>query len=134
VCYQTASLWTVSISWEPYKARARISPPREEVFVGYAAFAHQWFGSAIRYRNWIQGATGGPQAADDRPNGTVTPAKGAKGGIPGEYLLYDLGVDLEEQFDVAAEYPLMVEILQVKLQEYQRNYVPPTNRVLLQGL
>jgi hypothetical protein len=126
----------VSISWEPYKARARISPPREEVFVGYAAFAHQWFGSAIRYRNWklIQGATGGPQAADDRPNGTVTPAKGAKGGIPGEYLLYDLGVDLEEQFDVAAEYPLMVEILQVKLQEYQRNYVPPTNRVLLQGL
>jgi hypothetical protein len=40
-------------------------------------------------------------------------------------LLYDLSTDREEQFNVAAEYPLMVDILRAKLQEYQRNYVPP---------
>jgi arylsulfatase B len=106
------------------QGKGTVKPPREEVFVGYAAFSHKWFGPAIRYQNWklIQGATGGPQAVDDRPIGTDTPAKG---GIPGEYLLYDLSVDREEQFDVAAEYPLMVDIMRAKLQEYQKNYVPP---------
>jgi arylsulfatase A-like enzyme len=99
-------------------------PPREEVFVGYAVYGHKWFGPAIRYHNWkmIQGPSGGPQAADDHPIGTDTPAKG---GIPGGYLLYDLSEDREEQFDVAAEYPLMVDIMRAKLQEYQKTYVPP---------
>jgi arylsulfatase A-like enzyme len=99
-------------------------PPREEVFVGYAVYGHKWFGPAIRYHNWklIQGPSGGPQAADDNPIGTDTPAEG---GIPGEYLLYDLSEDREEQVNVAAEYPLIVDIMRAKLQEYQKTYVPP---------
>ena len=43
----------------------------------------------------------------------------------GDYMLFDLGVDPEEQFNVASDYPLMVDILQAKLQDYQKNYVPP---------
>jgi len=99
-------------------------PPREEVFVGYAAFEHKWFGPAIRYRNWklIQGTSGGPQTADDHPVGTLLPAEG---GVLVDYMLFDLGVDPEEQFNVASDYPLMVDILRAKLQDYQKNYVPP---------
>jgi hypothetical protein len=56
------------------------------------------------------------------PRRTDSPAEV---GIPGEYLLFDLSADRTEQVNIAAEYPLMVDILRAKLQEYQRSYVPP---------
>ena len=99
-------------------------PPREEVFVGYAAYGNKWYGPAIRYKIWklIQGVSGGPETPNDNPSGPKSPAKG---GISGDYLLYDLSSDPEEENDVSADFPIIVQVLRAKLQEYQLSYVPP---------
>jgi arylsulfatase A-like enzyme len=103
-------------------------PPREEVFVGYAALGtangNKWYGPAIRYKSWklIQGVSGGPETPDDDPDAPSTPAKG---GIPGKYLLYYLGSDPNEKQDVSSRYPMIVRMLRWKLKKYQRSYVPP---------
>lgn len=103
--------------------------PREQVFVGYVFFpegipGRQWYGPALRYQNWklIQGTSGGPEDARDFPPGTETPAIG---GAAGDYLLFDIDHDPEEQYNIAEDYPVVVEALRQKLSEYQQSFVPP---------
>jgi arylsulfatase A-like enzyme len=105
-------------------------PPREEVFVGYAQFLdHEsnssWYGPAIRWHEWklIQGTSGGPESASQYLPGTNLPAPG---GEPSkDYLLYNLNTDPAEQQDVSRDFPVVVQILQQKLREYQKSYVAP---------
>ena len=111
------------------------SPPREEIFIGYAGYNEKWYGPAIRYQNWklIQGSSGGPQSEYDNPDGTSQPAPG---GIIEHnnnnntttiisYLLFDLVSDPGEVHDVANDHMDIVQMLREKLREYQTSYVPP---------
>jgi arylsulfatase B len=104
-------------------------PPREEVFVGYTSYGRfhglRWYGPAIRYQHWklIQGSSGGPEDPNNVPNGTQNPAEG--GSTSATYSLYDLSKDPEEKHDIAKENPVVLQLLQSKLREYQKNYVPP---------
>jgi arylsulfatase A-like enzyme len=111
------------------KEEVAAPPPREEVFVGYAQFIdhedYGWYGPAIRWHEWklIQGTSGGPESESPDLPGTSTPARG---GEPGEhYLLYNLNTDPSEQHDVSEGFPVLVQIMQQKLREYQKSYVPP---------
>jgi hypothetical protein len=70
----------------------------------------------------IQGTAGGPEDVTDFPPGTETPAIG---GAPGDYLLFDIDHDPEEQYNIADDNPGVVEVLRQKLSEYQRSLVPP---------
>jgi arylsulfatase A-like enzyme len=100
-------------------------PPREEVFVGYAAYGDAWYGPAVRWKNWklLQGDSGGPEDQGTIPPGSHQPSKG--GTLGDSYKLYDLDTDPGESEDLSQEHPIIVQILQAKLQEYQRTYVPP---------
>lgn len=104
-------------------------PPREEVFVGYSYLSWpnggNWYGPAIRYRQWklIQGGTGGPEDPNNVPNGTKFPAQ--IGNSSSVYSLYDLSIDPSEQWDVAQENPVVLQMMQKKLRTYREHYVPP---------
>jgi len=102
--------------------------PREEVFVGYSYFRRDgdhWYGPAIRYLNWklIQGSSGGPENPNNIPNGTGTPAVGGDRSV--SYALYDLSKDASETHNVAQDYPIILQLMQSKLREYQKGFVPP---------
>jgi arylsulfatase A-like enzyme len=116
-----AKIGTITTSSSPLAP-----PPREEVFVGYSF--HQgsgWYGPAIRWKRWklIQGPSGGPESPDHVIPGTHVPAKG--GASDADYLLYDLATDPAEEHDVSADFPILLQILQAKLREYQKTFVPP---------
>jgi arylsulfatase A-like enzyme len=107
-------------------------PPREEVFVGYAQFLdHEsnssWYGPAIRWHEWkmIQGTSGGPESESRYLPGTISPAPGGEPTSADDYLLYNLNTDPAEQQDVSRDFPVLVQMLQQKLREYQKTYVPP---------
>jgi len=99
--------------------------PREEVFVGYAAYRNQWYGPALRWQNWklIQGTSGGPEDSEVIPPAHDQPASG--GSVDDSYLLFDIEQDPGETNDLAKQFPIVVQILQAKLREYQESYVPP---------
>ena len=105
--------------------RSARPPPREEVFVGYAAYGKRWYGPALRWQNWklIQGESGGPEDAEKIPPYSDQPPEG--GNVDDHYLLYDIEKDPGEKQDLAPQYPIVVQILQAKLREYQTTYVPP---------
>jgi hypothetical protein len=71
----------------------------------------------------IQGVSGGPEHANDVPDGTKSPADGGNTSVV--YSLYDLAQDPHEQHDVAEHYPEVVKMMQTKLRQYQETYVPP---------
>jgi arylsulfatase B len=102
-------------------------PTRQELFVGYsqADTTNQWYGPAIRYRNWkiVQGTSGGPDQFNDHPEGSIAPLPG--GLLNSTYLLFDLKTDPMEESDVAHQYPEVVQALRYKLATYQQSYVPP---------
>ena len=113
------------------------SPPREELFVGYAEYNPEWgkkeqspatamwYGPAIRWKQWklIQGQSGGPEHSTIVPDGAHTPSPG---GIDGDaYLLFNLLSDPAESHDVSQDFPLIVEIMKSKLAVYQQSFVPP---------
>jgi arylsulfatase A-like enzyme len=100
-------------------------PPREEVFVGYSHFSGVWYGPAVRWRNWklLQGTSGGSEREGDVPPGPRWPARG--GDAKSNYLLFDLDTDPGEQHDLADKLPIVVQILQAKLKQYQETFVPP---------
>jgi arylsulfatase A-like enzyme len=103
-------------------------PPREEVFVGYSFHTGSgWYGPAIRWKGWklIQGSSGGPESADHVIPGTATPAKGGTTADT-DYLLYNLESDPAEAHDVSDDYPVLLQILQAKLRDYQKSFVPPS--------
>ena len=113
--------------WEALQQSHRgiyTSPPRQEIFIGYAAYKDRWYGPAIRWQNWklIQGVSGGPETPQDYPFGPRTPAHG---GIPGPYMLYNLELDQGEHHDVSSEFPEVVLFLRARLIDYQRSYVAP---------
>lgn len=101
------------------------APPRQEVFVGYAAYQNSWYGPAVRWKHWklLQGGSGGPDVINQNPHGSPHPAPG--GVDDDRYQLFDLQLDPNETIDVAKENPLLVQLLKSKLQEYQQTYVPP---------
>jgi arylsulfatase B len=107
------------------------TPPREEVFVGYAMFNDTWYGPAIRWKQWklLQGTSGGPEESSHlNPDYKPPPgySRPAMGGISNDtYQLFDISVDPGEQNDISNEYPQIVAILQSKLRDYQKTYVPP---------
>jgi arylsulfatase B len=108
------------------------SPPREEIFVGYAYVDNKggsWYGPAIRFQNWklIQGGSGGPEDAETIPDGSKQPMDGGNTSVA--YSLYDLSTDPEEKYNVANNNPHIVELLQSKLRIYQESYVPPQRDV-----
>ena len=78
-----------------------------------------------RWKNWklLQGVSGGPETTGKAPPGSPKPSKGGEDGMT--YLLFDLEKDPGESLDVSSDNPLIVQLLQSKLQEYQRTYVPP---------
>ena len=100
---------------------------RDELFVGYsfADSTNEWYGPAIRYRNWkiVQGKSGGPDKDNPAPAGTKTPQPGGLSNC--SYLLFDLETDPREEIDLADEYPDVLQDLIFKLQQYQESYVPP---------
>lgn len=98
---------------------------REEAFIGYAAFEGNWYGPALRWKNWklIQGSTGGPDSQHITPPGTAYPASG--GDIESTFLLFDVVRDPHETTNLASVHPLLVEILRGKLKQYQETFVPP---------
>jgi arylsulfatase A-like enzyme len=103
-----------------------VPPPREEVFVGYAQFENRWYGPAVRWQKWklLQGVSGGPESRSGPfPPGPSQPAAG--GDVNYTYQLFDLEVDPGETTNLAGEYPILEQILQGKLKEYQKTYVPP---------
>jgi arylsulfatase A-like enzyme len=94
-------------------------PPREEVFVGYSFHTGSgWYGPAIRWKRWklIQGSSGGPESSspDHVIPGTDSPAKGGTA-----------DADPAEEHDVSGDFPILLQILQAKLREYQKSFVPP---------
>ena len=103
----------------------REAPPRQEVFVGYAADSNHWYGPAIRFKNWklVQGTSGGPDERDPEPSGSATPAPGGVSNTT--YLLFNLKSDKTEMENLAEAHPNIVALLRYKLQEYQKGYVPP---------
>lgn len=102
-------------------------PVRQEIFVGYVKndYTGQWYGPAVRVRNWklLQGTSGGPDAQHDRPTGTDDPIPA--GIVNSTYLLFDLSQDPGEENDLSKEYPLIVEELRYHLEVYQQSYIPP---------
>jgi len=122
---------------------------RQEVFVGYAPVGTgsgtEWYGPAIRYRNWklVQGGSGGPDRHDPHPpGGSKTPEPPGRFGYydnstlssssqqqqqqqQERYVLFDLSADEGEQVDLADRYPHIVQMLRSKLKEYGPYYVPP---------
>jgi arylsulfatase A-like enzyme len=104
-------------------------PIRQEVFVGYAALDGNWYGPAVRYGKYklLQGlAGGGPENRHYIPPGPNQPAPpGGDGNTTTYYRLYDVHVDPHETVDLALTSPVLVDILQAKLREYQKTYVPP---------
>ena len=101
-------------------------PPRQEVFIGYAAFRQKWFGPAVRWKNWkiIQGGSGGPDSYNKNPSdGTLQPSPG--GNLSAVYKLYNLEQDPNETMDLSEQYPVVLQLLQQKLRDYQQTYVPP---------
>ena len=111
--------------------------PREEVYVGYAYYPWTntgkdtgvWFGPAIRYMDWklIQGRSGGPEDPNNIPSGANAPLPG--GNTTYTYLLYDLSKDLGETVNIADENPVILQLLQSKLRDYQKTYVAPQAEV-----
>lgn len=99
--------------------------PREELFIGYANIGSNWYGPAIRYKNWklIQGKSGGPETINDHPIGPNQPAYG--GNVSDTYLLFHIINDPTESYNLVDQYPNIVQLLQKKLQLYQQHYVPP---------
>ena len=71
----------------------------------------------MRWKNWklLQGVSGGPEAKDDKPDGPWQPARG--GDTSDEYRLFNLDEDPGERNDVSRDHPVIVQILQAKLQE-----------------
>jgi arylsulfatase B len=106
-------------------------PPREEVFVGYAMFNETWYGPAIRWKQWklLQGTSGGPEQSSHVNPDYITPPgypRPAMGGTTTDtYQLFDIAEDPGERNDLSKEYPHIVTLLQSKLRDYQRTYVPP---------
>jgi arylsulfatase B len=98
---------------------------REEVFVGFINYENNWYGPAIRWKNWklIQGGSGGPENANNYPAGTKEPAEGGLDNVT--YSLYDIEMDPEEKQDKSSNRTDMVEFLRAKLQQYQKIYVRP---------
>jgi arylsulfatase A-like enzyme len=100
---------------------------RQELFVGYAKAdtTNQWYGPAVRYRNWkiVQGTSGGPDQFNNHPKGSDAPQPG--GLVNSPYLLFDLETDPLEETNVADQYPDVLQEMIYKLQEYQKSYVPP---------
>lgn len=109
------------------------SPPREELFVGYAMLPDMpkeiWYGPAIRWKLWklIQGSSGGPDTPDAIPPGTSTPSHGGDNSSP--YLLFNLEKDPTEQDNVVDENPVVFQILRKKLEQYQKSFVPPSRHM-----
>lgn len=113
---------------ETLRGRDHASAPRHELFVGYSYYPYDvpyWYGPALRYGSWklIQGETGGPEDPHNIPPGQSTPAHG--GNRSAVYRLYDLENDPNEQYDVASDHPVVVQLLQSRLRYYQRTYVAP---------
>jgi arylsulfatase B len=83
-------------------------PPRQEVFVGYAAFDDTWYGPALRWTNWklLQGTSGGPEQQGSKPDGPHQPADG--GNPHDDYQLYDLDADPGEAHNLAGQFPILV--------------------------
>jgi arylsulfatase A-like enzyme len=103
------------------------SPPREELYIGYANYENRWYGPAVRHGRWklVQGRSGGPDAHDDYPAGDDAPAPGGSIDRNSTYILFDLVEDIGEKRDVAHLYPEIVSFLQSRLREYQLSFVPP---------
>jgi len=102
-----------------------VNPPRQEVFVGYSYYGNQWYGPALRWQRWklIQGPSGGPEDSEVVPPAFDRPAAGGRANDT--YLLFDIEHDPGEQHDLASERPVLVQMLQAKLRDYQQHYVPP---------
>ena len=93
---------------------------RQELYVGYC-FTGSWYGPAIRYQNWkiVQGTTAGPDQFDPNTKGSRHPQPG--GLINSTYLLFDLETDPLEEINVAEQYPLVLETMIYKLQQYHKH-------------
>lgn len=101
--------------------------PRQELFIGYAQFEDApWYGPAIRWNYWklLQGVSGGAEAGSLHPPGHPdTPSP--PGNSSDAYQLFHLLTDPYETTNVLDQHPFMARVMQDKLRQYGRTYVPP---------